>query len=102
MRTVPFSTVLDGACDVAGLDRADLSSQQLGSLVRKINRRVARAWRYDRWPEILLVEQRLYRAAYDAATTYTTAVPTAAGAILADNDGTLLADNDGTHLVDNP
>lgn len=74
MRTVTFYSVLAGAADLAGLDVTDLVQAQLDSLVRKINRRVRKAAGYDRWPELVPTERRLYRDEYAAATAY--AAPT--------------------------
>ena len=78
MRTVPFQTVLAGAHDVAGLELSDRSAEQLASAVRKLNRRVAKVWGYDRWADLCPTEMRLYRPEYAAATAY--AAPTVTSA----------------------
>lgn len=70
MRTVTFQSILAGALDLAGLDIADQSDAALESCVRKINRRVRKAWTFDRWPEICPVERRLYRSEYASGTEY--------------------------------
>jgi hypothetical protein len=78
MRTVPFQTVLAGAHDGAGLELADRSAAQLASAVRKLNRRVAKAWGYDRFADLCRTEPRLYRAEYAAGTAYAAPTITAA------------------------
>lgn len=78
MRTVTFLSVYAGAADVAGLDLADMSTEQLASLVRKINRRVKKAMSFERWPELCPTELRYYRNVYSIATAY--AAPTATSA----------------------
>lgn len=70
MRTVTFLSIYAGAADVGGLDLADMSVEQLASLVRKINRRVLKGWKYDRFPELCPIERRLYRDEYNNATAY--------------------------------
>lgn len=78
MRTVTFLSVYAGAADIAGLDLADLSAEQLASIVRKINRRVVKGWKYDRFPELCPTERRLYRAEYASGTAYSAPTATAA------------------------
>ncbi len=77
MRTVTFLSVYAGAADVAGLDLADLSADQLASIVRKINRRTLKGWKYDKFPELCPIERRLYRAEYNNATAYVAPTATA-------------------------
>lgn len=79
MRTVPFQTVLAGAHDVAGLELSDRSAEQLASAVRKLNRRVAKVWGFDRWADLCPTELRYYRAEYAAGTAY--AAPTVTAAV---------------------
>lgn len=81
MRTLSFATIVAGALDMVGQVQADLSADQFASLVRKINRRVAKAARYDRWPEWVLCEPRLYRGEYAAGTTYAAPTVTTAAEI---------------------
>lgn len=77
MRTVTFLSVYAGAADIAGLDLADMSTAALASLVRKINRRVLKAWKYDRFPELCPIERRLYRDEYNNGTAYVAPTATA-------------------------
>jgi hypothetical protein len=77
MRTVTFLTVYAGSADVAGLDLEDLAVEQLAGLVRKINRRVRKAWKFDRFPELCPTEQRYYRRVYAAGNAYVAPTSTA-------------------------
>lgn len=77
MRAVSFLSVYAGAADISGLDLADMSAEQLSSLVRKINRRLRKGWKFDRFPEINPVERRLYRPEYNSATAYPAPTTTA-------------------------
>ena len=78
MRTVSFLTVLAGAHDAAGLELADRSDAQIASAVRKINRRVAKVWGFDRWADLCPTELRYYRPEYASATAYAAPSVTAA------------------------
>lgn len=74
MRTVTLKSVLEGACEVAGLEWQDLDEDLRESVLRKVQRRTKKAWAWDRWPELCPVERRLYRPEYDLAEDY--AAPT--------------------------
>jgi hypothetical protein len=72
MRTTPYLDVLHGIAKAAGLDpnTADLSPEQAASITEMVNVRLREAWEHAFWRELMTVEQRAYRDAYDAATTY--------------------------------
>jgi hypothetical protein len=71
MRTVPFKSVLHGVASSLGLDPAtNFTSAQAEGLTRYINKHLRRAWEIYPWPELSRTEQRFFRDAYSAATTY--------------------------------
>lgn len=78
MRTVTLESVLQGAATNAGLDYDDLNEAEKESLMRKLNRRVSKAWTWERWSELCPTERRLYRDEYVNATAYGAPTLTAA------------------------
>lgn len=71
MRTVTFKSVLHGVASSLGLDPAtNFTSAQAEGLTRYINKHLRRAWEIYPWPELSRSEQRFFRDAYSAATTY--------------------------------
>jgi hypothetical protein len=71
MRTVTFKSVLHGVASALGLDPAtNFTSAQAEGLTRYINKHLRRAWEIYPWPELSRSEQRFFRDAYSAATTY--------------------------------
>lgn len=71
MRTVTFKSVLHGVASFLGLDPAtNFTSAQAEGLTRYINKHLRRAWEIYPWPELSRSEQRFFRDAYSAATTY--------------------------------
>ncbi len=70
MRTVTLESVLQGAATNAGLDYDDLNEAEKQSLMRKLNRRVSKAWMWERWSELCPTERRLYRDEFDIADAY--------------------------------
>lgn len=67
MRTVTYQSVLNGIAMSLGLDpNRDLNSTQAAKLTEYLNQRLPEGWRWDFWPEWTVVEQRVYREAYDA------------------------------------
>ncbi len=70
MRTVTLKSVLEGACEVAGLEWQDLGEDMRESVLRKVQRRTKQSWAWDTWPELCPVEYRIYRDQYDSGTAY--------------------------------
>jgi hypothetical protein len=71
MRTVTFKSVLHGVASSLGLDPAtNFTSAQAEGLTRYINKHLRRAWEIYPWPDLSRSEQRFFRDAYSAATTY--------------------------------
>lgn len=71
MRTVQFISVLWGAARLLGLDpQRDLTNPQAARYTEYLNRHVAKAWRFERWPEWTVTEQRWFRPWWDEAVTY--------------------------------
>jgi hypothetical protein len=65
MRTVTFKSVLWGAARLLGMDPTrDLDVNVGTRLAAYINRAVAKAWRFEQWPEWTLTEQRWFRPFY--------------------------------------
>lgn len=64
MRTIPFRSVLQATADFAGLDYETLDAAAKRKLSRAINNRTERAWTFDKWPELVPVEKRSFRATY--------------------------------------
>ena len=71
MRTVSFQSVLHGAARLLGMDPArDLNNAFAAKFAEYINRHVAKSWRFERWPEWTVTEQRWFRPFYVATTEY--------------------------------
>jgi hypothetical protein len=78
MITVPYSTVLYGVCDLAGLDRDAIPTDQAQIIQHAINRRLQIIWAQWPWPELLNLEKRLFRDVWATATTYAASTATTA------------------------
>ena len=71
MRTVTFKSVLHGVASYLGLDPAtNFTSAQAEGLTRYINKHLRRGWEIYPWPELTIREERFFRDAYNAGTTY--------------------------------
>lgn len=71
MQTVTFKSVLHGLATSVGLDPLlNLLADQAAAFTVYINDRLKEAWESYDWPELTLIEERAYRDAYAAATTY--------------------------------
>lgn len=67
MRTVTFQSVLNGVAQLLGMvPTRDLNPARASSLTEYINQRVSEGWKWEFFPEWTVVEQRFYRATYDA------------------------------------
>lgn len=79
MRTVAYSEVLQKATEATGRIFADLSVQEAGLFKGFIGTRLRGAWEMTEWPDLLPVEERKFRAEWDATATY--GASTASGAV---------------------
>lgn len=71
MRTATFKSVLHGVASYLGLDPAtNFTSAQAEGLTRYINKHLRRGWEIYPWPELTIREERFFRDAYNAGTTY--------------------------------
>jgi len=72
MRTVSLKSVLFKALTDLGQepDAGAPSPVTVKKLVRQVNERLREAWEYAFWPELMLMEQRTFRDAWDVATIY--------------------------------
>lgn len=70
MRAVDYIEVLNGSADLCALDRANLSTADFRTLRDMHSNRLAAAWEFDLWPEIVPAEQRFFRAAWVIGTNY--------------------------------
>lgn len=75
MRTVTFKSVVDGVFALAGVTRTTAADPTalLEQVIGHVNLRVREAWEFEFWPELCPVEQRYYRAEWDAGDTYAAA-----------------------------
>ena len=72
MRTVLFKDVLYGAARAAGMSpgTSDLNAIEAEELAQAINRRAREGWQYAMWPELMILEERFYRPAWDVTADY--------------------------------
>lgn len=74
MKTCTIKSVYEAIVRMRGIDpdTANLSATQKANIAGHINERMADAWERAFWPEIMLAEQREYRATWDALLNYAT------------------------------
>ena len=72
MRTVAFNDVYKDVVRRRGMDPdvVTLSSSEQEGIAKGIEKWLKRGWRSEWWPQLMLVEEREYRATYAAGTTY--------------------------------
>jgi len=70
MRKLTFKNVLYGVAHLAGLDRDNLSTSEFARIRDLTDARLALAWESGEWPDVLLVEERMFRPLWDSTTTY--------------------------------
>lgn len=70
MLTIAYSHLLREVCALAGLAYDDLGTTDWAMLRSLADRRLAMAWEMERWPDLMRVEKRFFRAAWLAGTTY--------------------------------
>jgi len=71
MRSVNYSEVLQLLSELAGIPYADLPTATALTYRGAISRWFRKAWEVEYWPELTRCDQRYYRAAWAAGTTYT-------------------------------
>lgn len=52
MKTVPFSSILSGVCQLVGLDRATLNDKSFGAIRDFTSKRINTVWDREEWPDI--------------------------------------------------
>ena len=72
MKTVVAKRIFEACVQAAGIDPtlAGLSARDRADVANAVSEFVRRAWEEAFWPETLRVQQRHYRADWDAALTY--------------------------------
>jgi hypothetical protein len=71
MRTVSYYDLLAAACEVAhGGSTSQPAADQWGRWRRLFSKRLATAWERAKWPDLVRVEQRAFRAEWASGTTY--------------------------------
>jgi hypothetical protein len=80
MQTVTYKHLIDlfAAATPVTLSSGALSSTDSTAFNRMVNRALRRAWEWIFWPELMLYQERHYRADYSASTAY--AAPSATSA----------------------
>lgn len=72
MRTRTFKDVLKAICAHRGHTLTDGYLESRPDLAQFVNDRLRHAWYFAFWRDLLVIEQRYYRPAYVAGTTYAT------------------------------
>ncbi|MFA5401277.1 MAG: hypothetical protein WC359_12590 [Dehalococcoidia bacterium] len=74
MKTCTIKSVYEAIVRMRGIDplTASYSAAQMAQIAEYINERMIAAWQRTFWPEIMLAEQREYRAAWDVTLNYAT------------------------------
>lgn len=70
MLTVSTQSVLEGVFKRVGIVPADASAADIAAVLDFMSDRLATAKEYYRWPVYTIVDQRFFRAVWDAATIY--------------------------------
>lgn len=70
LRTVPWKTVYERAVNLCGLVPAQVTVQDFAYLQEAIDQRSQYAWEYFWWPELMRVQERFYRDAFDPLAVY--------------------------------
>lgn len=72
MRKIDYIDILSATADLCGLDRDNLSSNEFKKLRTAHSNRLATAYEWFDWPELMRIEKRYLRPDYNAATSYVT------------------------------
>ena len=70
MRTVNYSEVLQLLSELSGIPYADLPTATALTYRGALSRYFRKAWEVEYWPELTRTDQRYYRLAWEAGTTY--------------------------------
>jgi len=70
MRTVSMKSVCDRALQRVGLDPSTVPAATILALGAYIDEAVRHAWEWSDWPEIMRIEERALRQAFDSSVTY--------------------------------
>tara|TARA_Y100000588_G_scaffold223141_1_gene237057 strand:- start:808 stop:1668 length:861 start_codon:yes stop_codon:yes gene_type:complete len=70
VRKIDYIDILSATADLSGLDRDNLSSFDFRKLRTSHNNRLATAYEWYDWPELMRVEKRYLRPDYNASTAY--------------------------------
>lgn len=70
MRTIPYSQISAGVCDLVGWDPDNLDSRQFSAIRRAVSQALGDLWDKYWWADLLRVSERTFRPPYSAATTY--------------------------------
>ncbi|HEY0723466.1 MAG TPA: hypothetical protein VGD41_05730 [Pyrinomonadaceae bacterium] len=70
IRSISYYDVLQKAAEATGRIFADLSVQEAGLFKGFINTRLKEMWEAWNWPDLMMGEERKFRADWDAGTTY--------------------------------
>ena len=70
MRTSDYSEILTQTANLCGLDPLNLSADEFSKLRTYHSNRLASAYEFHFWPEVMRVEERWFRDAYDNTKTY--------------------------------
>lgn len=74
MRIVPFKTILDGVLRRHGIDpeSEEASHDTVRAIAEHIQNRTRTAWDYYDWPELMEVQERVFRPLWNAGLSYST------------------------------
>lgn len=70
MRAIPYSDVLQKAAEASGRIFVDLSREEAGLLRGFIGTRLKQIWEKWLWPDLMMSEERKFRAEWSGGTTY--------------------------------
>lgn len=70
MRTIDYIDVLSATADLCGLDRDNLSSNEFKKLRTSHSNRLATAYEWYDWPDLMRAEHRYLRPLYSATIAY--------------------------------
>jgi len=81
--TIPVKRIFEDIQRLSGLDptTSALTAAQTAVYADLINDRITEGWEAEYWPDLMLVEQRYYREAYDATANYSTGEEVYVGAV---------------------
>ncbi len=78
MRSIDAVHVIKGTADICELDSDNLGDDDFQVIRRALSRRLATAWEWTFWPDLIRIDRRYFRALYTPGTTYTASTSTSA------------------------